>query len=238
MECAIGKLVAGHLLLMEARLFPEVAVDVQEIVLASQLAADVECDRSHSDKFKSATVWWSHYEGAMLGTNWTIINDADYEKQPLDSAEFSVEGLIETYFLPRLTHAQGNEIRSLYKRMAGLAKTESVALQLCQHALKGADDGAGSSTFTFQVSVLESPVQLATLFLTFTTTEATGSNPFLQIFTGNCLTGSIEGHFSRRTWDADSYPAMRKSIRGFLNGRQHSLILPIPCEVPDDTGRL
>lgn len=235
MECASGKLVAGHLLLMDAHLYAEVAVDVQEILLASQLAANLEC--GHSDKFKSALLWWSYYESAMLDTHWAVVDEKRYKEQPPGRDKVSVEGLISRYFLKHLALAQGNEVRPLYNRMAGLSNTDPVALQLHQHALKGGDDGAGSSTFTFQVSVLESPVQLATLFVTFTTTEAIGSNPFLQVFTGKHLTGSIDARFSQRTWDADSYPAMRKSIRGFLNGRQDSLILPIPCEVPDESGR-
>lgn len=235
MECASGKLVAGGLLLMETPGCTDKAMDVQEIVLSSQLYADFKS--GGSTKFESAKGWLKYYEDAMLRAQWTVIKAQDYTYQPHSDAVVGVEQLMDDYLLKQLPLTQAKAIRQLYTRLAGLANTDPVALQLHHYALKVSGDDSGTSTFALQVNVLEAPTQLASLFLIFTTTQAIGDQPFAQTFSGHRIVGDIQARFSRRTWDADKYPPRRKSIRDFLNGRQHTLILPIPCEVPDGTDR-
>ncbi len=232
MDCASASLVAGDLLLISDVSNSEPAVDVQEALLFSQLYADYKC--VGSNKFESPNAWRKYYEDALLHAQWTIIDDQDYKTQPQDNAAISLEAMIEAYVLKPLNRVEADAIRQLFKRMAGLAETDPVALQLYQYGVKKADEEGGRSTFSVQFSVFEAPTHMVSLFVTFTTTETVGPDPLRQAFTGRHLVGDVEAFFSRRTWNAGNYDAIRKSIRDFLNGRQQTLILPIPCEVPDD----
>ncbi|KQQ54919.1 hypothetical protein ASF84_16535 [Pseudomonas sp. Leaf127] len=232
MECASARLVAGELLLISDASDSKRAIDVQEILLSSQLYADFKC--VGSNKFTSPKEWRKYYADALLHARWTIIDDQDYKTQPQDTAALSLEAMIEDYLLKQLAAVEADAFRQLFKHMAGLAETDPITLQLYQHGLKTSDDDGGASTFSLQFSVFDAPTQMVSLFLTFTTTETVGSTPLSQAFAGRHIVGDIEAFVSRRTWNAGNYEAIRKSIRDFLNGRQTSLILPIPCEVPDD----
>lgn len=230
MDCANGTLVAGSLLSIGKLGSKEKTVDVQEILLFSQLYANFKA--GDVDKFTSPRGWLKHYEDALLHTQWTLVEGDDYKERPEGATGISLEKLLEDYLLKRLTRAEAEHIRALFKRMAGLTDTQAAARVLYHHALKVPDDGVGASTFALQVNVLESPVQLASLFVTFSTRQTLEQLPFAQTFAGRHIVGDIQAWFSRRAWDADKYPPVRKSIRDFLNGKQGSLIVPIPCEVP------
>lgn len=231
MECASGQLVAGHLLLMETHGCSEEAVDIQDILLCSQLYADFKC--GDVDKFKSPNGWLKHYEDCMLRAQWTITESHDHKEQPGADAGVSLEALLEACLLTRLSPPDAGQTRQLFTRMAGLASTNPLALQWHRQALKVPDDGPGTSTFVVQFSVLEAPAQLASLFVTFSTRQPLAEHPFAQAFTGRDTVDDIEARFSRRVWDAGKYQPVRQGIRDFLNGKQGSLIVPIPCEVPE-----
>ncbi|SDW94020.1 hypothetical protein SAMN05444064_10946 [Pseudomonas syringae] len=211
--------------LLSVRSMPSLVTlnDVSDVLLFSQLYADLK-----SDRFDTPALWYVRYGKAMQELKWTSSYYQRYAFEPAALTDISCEWLIEqgaSSHPCELAH-----FKALLSCMAGLAPDDNLATLFHRSTVKESVKKPGASTLTLQLSTLDEAAMLSSLFMTFTTTAELTPDTYNQVFASSSIVGEIDLRFSRYTWNIKGYEQVREKLQASLSGKKDGLILPLQCD--------
>lgn len=238
MECINAvTLVAGNVLFEPSRLMPSVKEDVYNSLLFAQLYADTEFN-----KYESPAQWYRGYIEAMYESKWFGDQHGSRYLEPAEQSRVTIEKLVEENLLTRLHQTRAIGIKKMMAHIGGLPETDAAQVLFRAQVLRVTTataqagpvfEGRPISTLTLHVSVVEREGIIDSLFINFSTADVMGLDIFHQALRGDHFVGKISLLSFRRELNQVMHAKVRPDILNFLPDQKDTLILPVPCHVPD-----
>ena len=212
--------VAGNMLANDAQIITQPINDVLDSLLYPQLMADDKANR-----FKAPQAWFQAYRSELMSMRWTGTASNRNAFEPEAASQIVLFKLIEEHLLNELSDPHAREVGDMLDSILALPQTDEASLLVHEHAFERALKAQDHSSIALQVSILEKPTVLSSLFLTFKTADTIEWNPLHQVFAGDSIVGEVEAYFFQRRWDPAGYEGKRASVNRFLAEKREGKIL-------------
>lgn len=219
---SFNMLVAGNMLANETDIVTQEMNDVLDSLLYAHLMADGEAQR-----LEAPQAWIKAYRRELISVGWTGFENRLDQFEPENASSIILGDLIEQNLLSELSAARASEVSTMLDSIFALSQTDAASLLVQEHAFKRAPKAQGQSSIALQVSILQKPTVLSTLFLTFKTTSAIKLNPLHQVFAGRSVVGAVEAYFFKRQWSRAGYERKRVRVNHYLADKRDGKILHI-----------
>jgi hypothetical protein len=219
---SLNMVVAGNLLANDAEIATQEMNDVLDSLLYAHLMADGKAQR-----LEAPQVWIKAYRRELISVGWTGFDNRLDQFEPEDASNIILDELIEQNLLKELPAARASEVSNMLDSIFALPQTDAASLLIQEHAFKRAPNAQDHSSIALQVSILQKPTVLSSLFLTFKTTSTITFNPLHQVFAGHSVVGAVEAYFFKCQWSRAGYKRKRARVNHYLADKRDGKILHI-----------
>jgi hypothetical protein len=220
---SLNMVVAGSILANDVDIVTQEMNDVLDSLLYAHLMADGEAQR-----LEAPQAWIKAYRRELISVGWTGFENSLDQFEPEDASNIIIDELIEQNLLNELPAARASEVSTLLDSIFAIPQTDAVSLLVQERAFKRAPKAQGHSSIALQVSILQKPTVLSSLFLTFKTTSTIELNPLHQVLAGCSVAGAVEAYFFKCEWSRAGYKHKRARVNHYLADKRDGKILHIP----------